>query len=113
MILPGTFTKFIRTPTPVFRLCLLCMLLFLLIPSGQAFSQDTEQVTFNFVDVELPVVVKFVSEFTGKNTEFVKEANLGPTKAAPDNAASFVCPTNSRRPPAILLPPPIIINGKN
>lgn len=52
-----------------FRLCLILVALLLTMPMP-AHAQKKEAVTFNFVDVDLQVVAKFVSEVTGKNFIF-------------------------------------------
>lgn len=72
MTKPEKLKEFTRTPpkASILCLCLLCLLFSLLIPVQEAFPEETGKVAFNFVDVELPVVVKFVSEVTGKNFIF-------------------------------------------
>ncbi len=54
-------------------------------------TKKTGNVTFNFVDVELPVVTKFISDITGKNFIFDEKVKgkitiIAPTKLAPEDA---------------------------
>jgi type II secretory pathway component GspD/PulD (secretin) len=53
---------FIRLAVCFFIVCLLLMPSVIL-----AEAKNDREVTFNFVDVDLPVITKFVSEITHKN----------------------------------------------
>ncbi|MBU3948337.1 MAG: type II secretion system secretin GspD [Proteobacteria bacterium] len=57
-------------------------------------DKDTEKISFNFVDIDLPVVAKFVSEITGKN--FIFDDNfvgkitiIAPSKISVNDAFSL------------------------
>ncbi len=52
------------------RYGILILLFFLIASSSYAEKDEKKMVTFNFVDVDLPVVAKFVSDITGKNFIF-------------------------------------------
>lgn len=65
----------------VMVVCILCLVSCILHPLSHAFAQPVKEadeqdkskeqkVTFNFVDVELPVITKFISEITKKNFIF-------------------------------------------
>ena len=63
-------------------------------PDAFAASKDTEKISFNFVDIDLPVVAKFVSEITGKNfifdESFVgKVTIIAPSKISVNDAFSL------------------------
>ncbi|MEJ2183281.1 MAG: type II secretion system secretin GspD [Nitrospirota bacterium] len=75
----------------------LCFLLvaFALFLAGHARAERTDPpaggVTFNFVDVDIPAVAKFVSEVTGKNFIFDERVRgkitiIAPTKLSPEDA---------------------------
>lgn len=83
--------------------CILCLVSCILHPLSGAFAQPlqggTEQqdkpkeqkVTFNFVDVELPVITKFISEITKKNFIFDERVKgkitiIAPSKISIDDA---------------------------
>jgi general secretion pathway protein D len=58
-------------------------------PKGEA--KKTGNVTFNFVDVELPVITKFISDITGKNFIFDEKVKgkitiIAPSKLAAEDA---------------------------
>ena len=65
---------------------------FILQPSSFAESKTTDQkITFNFVDVEIPTVIKFISEITGKNFIFDERVKgkitiIAPTKLSIDES---------------------------
>jgi len=73
-------------------LVFLAVLLFTLSPSRVALSAEAKKgVTFNFVDVDLDSVAKFISEVTGKNFIFDERVRgkvtiIAPTKLSPDDA---------------------------
>src|SRR5512135_1895223 len=57
-------------------------------------TKKSNNVTFNFVDVELPVITKFISEITGKNFIFDEKVKgkitiIAPSKLSIDNAYSL------------------------
>lgn len=61
------------------------------VPSAFAEAKKAEKVTFNFVDVDLTVVTKFISEITGKNFIFDerlkgKVSIIAPSKLPVDDA---------------------------
>jgi general secretion pathway protein D len=77
----------------------LLFLLFLMILCGRAVlaadapetKKSTNNVTFNFVDVDLPVITKFISEITGKNFIFDEKVKgkitiIAPSKLSIDEA---------------------------
>lgn len=64
--------------------------------TGPSFAETKKvnNVTFNFVDVDLPVVIKFISEITGKNFIFDEKIKgkvtiIAPTKLSADDAYSL------------------------
>ncbi len=81
--------------SPVAVCCLVLILLSgsLVTPavSSAAETKKPEKVTLNFVDVDLPVVTKFISEITGKNFIFDEKVKgkvtiIAPTKLSVDDA---------------------------
>jgi general secretion pathway protein D len=61
---------------------------------GSAFGAEKQGVTFNFVDVELSAVAKFVSDVTGKNFIFDERLKgkitiIAPSKLSPKDAFSL------------------------
>ncbi|MHB8881340.1 MAG: type II secretion system secretin GspD [Thermodesulfovibrionales bacterium] len=85
-----------RHARPLFSLLALSLLLFtltLFFPAAGAAAEakKTNNVAFNFVDVELPAVAKFISEITGKNFIFDDRVKgkitiIAPTKLSADDA---------------------------
>lgn len=89
----------------LFRHAVAILLLFLLAVSffpvsshatekEQTESTGTEMVTFNFVDVELPTITKFISDVTGKNFIFDERLRgkvtiIAPSKLSIDDAYSL------------------------
>lgn len=83
----------------IFFICVI--LIFILSTGGQTVlagsSSETKKsnnVTFNFVDVELPVIAKFISEITGKNFIFDEKVKgkitiIAPSKLSIDDAYSL------------------------
>ncbi|HSB30442.1 MAG TPA: type II secretion system secretin GspD [Candidatus Sulfobium mesophilum] len=83
----------------IFFICVI--LIFSLSTGGQTVlagsSSETKKsnnVTFNFVDVELPVIAKFISEITGKNFIFDEKVKgkitiIAPSKLSIDDAYSL------------------------
>ncbi|MBU1053085.1 MAG: type II secretion system secretin GspD [Proteobacteria bacterium] len=67
----------------MFLLAVSFILIMGIFPNGFAASKDTEKISFNFVDIDLPVVVKFVSEITGKNFIFDEDVRGKVTIIAP------------------------------
>lgn len=93
--------KFMNHPLPRLRysfLALCCLVILLLAVSitapavsSAAETKKAEKVTFNFVDVELTAVTKFISEITGKNFIFDEKVKgkitiIAPTKLSIDDA---------------------------
>lgn len=89
---------------PVFRAWVVLTILIpafsLILPfNDAAFGESAEtkkvnNVTFNFVDVDLPVVIKFISEITGKNFIFDEKIKgkvtiIAPSKLSGDDAYSL------------------------
>ena len=88
--------KFIKCPLsdsrlfPFAAVCSLVLLLLSIAMTGQAVSSTAEtkkpeKVTFNFVDVDITAVTKFISEITGKNFIFDEKVKgkitiIAPTK---------------------------------
>ncbi len=85
-----------------FRIFFIIFFLTLILPAGgqtglAASSPETKKqnnVTFNFVDVELPVITKFISEITGKNFIFDEKVKgkitiIAPSKLSIDDAYSL------------------------
>jgi general secretion pathway protein D len=77
----------------IHRTLTLCAVLFLACALCPAplFAAEKEGVTFNFVEVELTSVAKFVSEVTGKNFIFDEKVRgtvtiIAPTELSPDRA---------------------------
>jgi general secretion pathway protein D len=63
----------------------------LVLPSGSSALPKNNEVTFNFVDVDLPVVTKFISDITGKNFIFDEKVKgkitiIAPSKLSIDDA---------------------------
>jgi general secretion pathway protein D len=68
--------------------------LFLFSGVSAAVPKKEAEVTFNFVDVELPTVTKFISDITGKNFIFDEKVKgkitiIAPTKLSVDDAYSL------------------------
>ncbi len=66
----------------------------LLSPAGAAEARKASDVTFNFVDVDLAAVTKFISEITGKNFIFDEKVKgkitiIAPSKISIDDAYSL------------------------
>ena len=59
-----------RNISVLFRVICLLLCVFSLLPAAVAHADTAKTVTFNFVDVDLPVVAKYVSDVTGKNFIF-------------------------------------------
>ncbi|TAN38596.1 MAG: type II secretion system protein GspD [Nitrospirae bacterium] len=88
--------RYPRYARPLFSLLALSLFLFdltLFFPAAGAAAEakKTNNVAFNFVDVELPAVAKFISEITGKNFIFDdrikgKITIIAPTKLSADDA---------------------------
>ncbi len=94
--------KFIKYPLPRLPFPLLagvCSLVLLLLIIGMtapavssaAETKKPEKVTFNFVDVDITAVTKFISEITGKNFIFDEKVKgkitiIAPTKLSIDDA---------------------------
>ena len=62
--------------------------------TGESRLKDTKKVTFNFVDVEISVVVKFISEVTGRNFVFDDKVKgtitiITPSRLSVDEAFSL------------------------
>ncbi|HDK82572.1 MAG TPA: hypothetical protein ENH31_08410, partial [Nitrospirae bacterium] len=65
-------------------LCLAVFIVLMLSASSFAEAQDTgKKITFNFIDVEIPAVIEFISELTGKNFIFDKRIKGNITIIAP------------------------------
>jgi general secretion pathway protein D len=74
----------------IHRVTTLCALL-VLVCAQPLSAAEKDGVTFNFVDVELTSVAKFVSEVTGKNFIFDEKVRgkvtiIAPTELGPDRA---------------------------
>jgi len=78
-------------------LIVLCLILILSVSGRAVFAGNSPQtkkannVTFNFVDVDLPVITKFISEITGKNFIFDEKVKgkitiIAPSKLSIDEA---------------------------
>ncbi len=89
-----------RTPNPLSAglrasLVFLTYIVFLFLASGVSASESKKaQVTFNFVDVELPTVTKFISDVTGKNFIFDEKVKgkitiIAPSKLSVEDAYSL------------------------
>ncbi|HXX53383.1 MAG TPA: hypothetical protein VEI28_02300, partial [Thermodesulfovibrionales bacterium] len=66
----------------------------LLPPHAGGDSKKPEKVTFNFVDVELPAITKFISDITKKNFIFDERVKgkitiIAPSKLSVDEAFSL------------------------
>ncbi|MFI5294529.1 MAG: type II secretion system secretin GspD [Thermodesulfovibrionales bacterium] len=79
---------------------IICLLLTLsvggqtVLAGSSAETKKSNNVTFNFVDVELPVIAKFISEITGKNFIFDDKVKgkitiIAPSKLSIDDAYSL------------------------
>lgn len=79
---------------------IICLLLTLsvggqtVLAEASAETKKSNNVTFNFVDVELPVIAKFISEITGKNFIFDDKVKgkitiIAPSKLSIDDAYSL------------------------
>jgi general secretion pathway protein D len=78
---------------PRFVFLIFVSLLFIVCSASWA-APKKEEVTFNFVDVELPTVTKFISDITGKNFIFDEKVKgkitiIAPTKLSADDAYSL------------------------
>ncbi|MEW6162289.1 MAG: type II secretion system secretin GspD [Nitrospirota bacterium] len=75
-----------------FKKLVTCHLLFiLLVTASYAETKKAEKVTFNFVDVDLATVTKFISDITGKNFIFDERVKgkitiIAPSKLSVDDA---------------------------
>ncbi|MGC2063583.1 MAG: type II secretion system secretin GspD [Thermodesulfovibrionales bacterium] len=91
--LPGTASRFM-----VCVLLLIAVIVLLYLPQPVAAdsrisseNKKSNKVTFNFVDVDLPAVAKFISEITGKNFIFDERVKgkitiIAPSKLSADDA---------------------------
>ncbi len=76
----------------VYTICLIVFLISLITPLSFAETKHPEQkITFNFVDVEIPTVIKFISEITSKNFIFDENVKgkitiIAPTKLSVDES---------------------------
>jgi len=82
-----------RTYAIIF-LCLALAVVLLIPPSLGGESKKPEKVTFNFVDVELPAITKFISDITKKNFIFDERVKgkitiIAPSKLSVDEAYSL------------------------
>lgn len=81
------------------NICMLLLVVSLIIAwggSSNAFasSKNSEKISFNFTDIDLPVVIKFISEITGKNFIFDENVRgkitiIAPTKISVSDAFSL------------------------
>lgn len=94
--------KRLTEPASPFRafFIVLCSILILsvsgraVLAGSSAETKKSNNVTFNFVDVELPVIAKFISEITGKNFIFDDKVKgkitiIAPSKLSIDDAYSL------------------------
>lgn len=70
-----------------FLLLLSCFFLFIYTSAYASTKREESKVTFNFVDVELPAIAKFISEITGKNIIFDEKLKGKITIIAPSRLA--------------------------
>ena len=75
-------------------LCLALSVVLLIPPPVIGESKKPEKVTFNFVDVELPAITKFISDITKKNFIFDERVKgkitiIAPSKLSVDDAFSL------------------------
>ena len=72
--------------SPFLITCIIIAIFFCELPLAVhsfAETKKTNNVTFNFVDVDLPVVTKFISDITGKNFIFDEKVKGKITIIAP------------------------------
>lgn len=79
-------------------LCLICLLVFIFsLTPGLSFSENRksdENIAFNFVDVDIPTIIKFISEITGNNFIFDEKVKgkitiIAPAKLSIDESFSL------------------------
>jgi len=78
----------------IISLCLALAVVLLIPPAVVGESKKPEKVTFNFVDVELPAITKFISDITKKNFIFDERVKgkitiIAPSKLSVDEAYSL------------------------
>ncbi len=76
-------------------LIIFCLVVSIAVPSFASLKNNTkDMISFNFVDVEIPVVIKFISEITGDNFLFDERVKgkvtiIAPTKLTIDESFSL------------------------